>query len=88
MTNASQDIFDNMDDPVLLLSPKDEVTRANPSAQSCLGIAGETDTAKGGIPIRQLLPDFSTQSPRFETALEIDDGRDRSWSLDRGPKVL
>lgn len=74
LTNASQDIFDNMDDPVLLLSPKDEVTRANPSAQSCLGIAGETDTAKGGIPIRQLLPDFSTQSPRFETALETPDG--------------
>ena len=32
---------------------------------------------------------FDDDSPsRFETALEIDDGRDRSWSLDRGPKVL
>ena len=74
LAHASQDIFDNMDDPVLLLSQHDEVTRANPSAQHCLGIDERPRDGDQDIPVQIYLPDYKSKSTRFETELQTPDG--------------
>ncbi|MEC7984915.1 MAG: ATP-binding protein [Myxococcota bacterium] len=70
LTYASEDIFENMDDPVLLLSPKDEITRANAAAQRYLGI----EDAHSATDIRQIVPKYSRAQARFEVSIETQEG--------------
>ncbi|MEC7983673.1 MAG: ATP-binding protein [Myxococcota bacterium] len=74
LEHASQDIFDNMDDPVLLLSPKDEIIRANRSAQRCLDIPETPQKTEKIPPIQDLVPNYSGDDKRFETAINTKEG--------------
>ena len=82
LAHASHDIFENMDDPVVLLSPDGEVIRANPSAQNCLGVMEIGEGAKSGLAIDKILPEYRSQETEFEVALPTDVG-DRTYVCTR-----
>ena len=76
LTYASEDIFENMDDPVLLLSPKNEIMRANPSALQVLRLASEDLQIEGSSrpSILDVLPNFSNSKANFEAPIETELG--------------
>jgi signal transduction histidine kinase/DNA-binding response OmpR family regulator len=74
LAHASQDIFENMDDPVLLLSREDEITRANASAQACLSIEERPKSGDQDVSVRSFLPEYTTQTPRFEAQVQTGEG--------------
>ncbi len=82
LTEASQDIFDTMDDPVLLLSADDEVTRANPAAQSCLGVPERPGRGSAPLHVGQILPQYTNQLQRFEASI-VRDGEPREYLCTR-----
>ncbi|MEC7987193.1 MAG: ATP-binding protein [Myxococcota bacterium] len=73
LSYASEDIFEKMDDPVLLLSPKGEVTRLNPSAQHIFNLEPAEDETAVLPNIRDLLPNYAESETRFEASIDTAD---------------
>lgn len=76
LTHASEDIFDNMDDPVFLLSKQDQIIRVNLSGQQCFGIEEKPlDPASGTkLSVYQLLAEYDENRERFDIELTTSAG--------------
>ena len=65
LESASQGIFENIEEPVILVSPSGNITRTNPIAQTVFGLEAsyESDDTQS---VQQFLPEIAEGETRFE----------------------
>jgi signal transduction histidine kinase len=72
--SAVEDIFETMDEPVLLLSPDGLITRTNPAGQQQFRLAEGANALSEKSQITDLIPGFAVEMDHFEARLETVSG--------------
>ena len=67
---AAQDIFSTMKEPFLLLDSQGFITQTNPAAQAAFGTAQSYEATAERLPIRTLVPQYTSDFSHFEAPLD------------------